>query len=62
MPKGFNDCKKNGGKIVTKKLSNGKYMHICYDKKGKAHPGEVKKTSSTVELVEELKDLCRKWT
>jgi hypothetical protein len=42
MPKGFNDCVKNGGRVVTKKLKGNKYLHICYDKEGKAHSGEVK--------------------
>ncbi|MCK4454469.1 hypothetical protein KAW18_00125 [candidate division WOR-3 bacterium] len=41
-PTPFNKCVKNGGKIVTKQLKNNKYMHICYDKDGKAYPGEIK--------------------
>ena len=51
MPKAFTDCQKNGGKIVTKKLPKGKYMHICYDKNGNAHPGEVKEKKSTSEVL-----------
>lgn len=43
MPKEFTDCVNAGGKVVTKKLSKDKYIHICYDKEGTAHPGEVKK-------------------
>jgi putative hemolysin len=43
MPKEFTDCVKNGGKVVTKKLKNGKYIRICYDKKGNSHAGEVMK-------------------
>lgn len=41
MPKDFDECVKNGGKLRTKKLKNDRYIHICYDKKGKAHSGEV---------------------
>ncbi len=42
MPKSFEDCVKNGGKVVTKKLKNNRYMHICYDKNGNSYSGEVK--------------------
>lgn len=41
MPKAFDDCVKRGGRIRTKKLSNGKYIHICF-KGGKSYAGEVK--------------------
>ena len=42
MPAGFDKCRSEGGKIVTKTLSGGKYLHICIDKAGKTHPGYVK--------------------
>lgn len=42
MPKGFTDCVKNGGKVVTKQLKGNRYIHICYDKNGNSHSGEVK--------------------
>ena len=42
MPKGFEICRANGGRIRTKKLSGGKYMHICF-LKGKSFSGEIKK-------------------
>lgn len=42
MPEDFEKCVREGGNVVTKKLSEDKYMHICYDSKGKAHAGEVK--------------------
>ena len=35
-------CVKNGGRVRTKQLSGGKYMHICFDKSGKSHAGYVK--------------------
>jgi len=41
MPKEFTDCVKNDGKVVTKKLKGGKYLHICYDKEGNSYSGEV---------------------
>jgi len=30
MPKRFEACRKAGGRIRTKKLSGGRYQHICY--------------------------------
>lgn len=60
MPEAFNKCRKAGGKIVTKKLDGGKYMHICYDKQGKAHPGEVKKAKADDEDSKQLVDELRK--
>lgn len=40
-PKEFEDCMKAGGKVRTKSLKGGKYIHICI-KDGKSHAGEVK--------------------
>jgi hypothetical protein len=40
-PKDFDECVRGGGRVRTKKLKGGKYLHICYDKKG-SHAGEVK--------------------
>ena len=34
MPENFMRCQAAGGKIRTKKLSGGKYIHICYPKGG----------------------------
>jgi len=42
MPAGFNKCVKNGGRVRTKELSGGRYMHICF-LNGKSYAGEVKK-------------------
>lgn len=42
MPADFERCQANGGKIRTKTLSGGKYMHICI-LNGKTYAGEVKK-------------------
>ena len=41
MPAGFDRCVKNGGRVRTKKLSGGRYMHICF-LNGKSYAGEVK--------------------
>ena len=41
MPKEFDMCANNGGRIRTKELGNGKYMHICF-LKGKSYAGDVK--------------------
>jgi len=40
MPQGFNKCVKNGGRVRTKKLSGGRYMHICW-LNGKSYAGEI---------------------
>lgn len=29
MPKAFDACRKNGGKIRTVNLKGGKYVHVC---------------------------------
>ena len=42
MPKDFNACIEEGGKVITKRLKNGKYIHLCKDKEGKWHSGEIK--------------------
>ena len=43
MPADFEKCvKASGSHVVTKKLKGGKYIHLCYDKAGKSHAGEVK--------------------
>ena len=41
MPQLFDSCVANGGRVRTKKLSGGKYIHICF-KNGKSFAGEVK--------------------
>jgi hypothetical protein len=41
MPAGFLKCVKNGGRVRTKNLGNGKYIHICFIG-GKSYAGEPK--------------------
>jgi len=44
MPQAFDDCVASGGNVITKKVNDKEYMHICYPKGGGAPiPGEVKK-------------------
>lgn len=63
MPKDFEDCVRSGGRLVTKTLKDGKYLHICYDKDGNSYSGEVKtkkkkKTSnSNVKIINDSKVL-----
>ena len=72
MPQGFTKCVNDGGKVVTEKISNTKYRHVCYDKNDNKFEGEVKtkkrsranrrrRTKKKIEesrnLVEELKKL-----
>ena len=45
MPAGFEHCRTLGGKVRTKTLSNGKYMHICI-LGDKTYAGEVKTKKS----------------
>jgi hypothetical protein len=42
MPAAFEKCVEEGGRVRTKKLKDGKYIHICF-KDGKSYAGEVKK-------------------
>jgi len=46
MPAAFLKCVKNGGKVRTKKLSGGRYIHICF-LNGKSYAGEVKTKGKT---------------
>jgi len=41
MPADFTRCVRAGGRVRTKRLKAGKYMHLCF-KGGKSHAGEVK--------------------
>ena len=51
MPKDFEMCVKRGGKVRTQKLSESRYIRICY-LDGKSYAGEVK-----THLGERLKDV-----
>ena len=45
MPAEFDSCVKKGGKVRTKTMKGGKYMHICL-LDGKSYAGEVKTKQS----------------
>lgn len=48
MPKAFDNCVSNGGRVRTKKLKGGKYIHVCFPKGGgKSVVGEVKQSKET---------------
>jgi hypothetical protein len=42
MPAKFNKCVRSGGRVRTKRLSGGKYIHLCFKGK-KSSAGEVKR-------------------
>lgn len=46
MPAEFEKCVSDGGKVRTKQLKGGKYIHICFIN-GKSYAGEVKKSKET---------------
>lgn len=41
MPKAFERCRKQGGRIRTEKISKRKYRRVCYIN-DKRYPGHVK--------------------
>lgn len=45
MPEAFERCVREGGRVRTKTLSGGRYMHICF-KNGKSYAGHVKKSKT----------------
>lgn len=45
MPASFNRCVARGGRVRTKSLKGGKYIHLCFSN-GKSYAGEVKRRSS----------------
>lgn len=47
MPADFDKCVSDGGRVITLDVNSKQYMHVCYDKAGKAHKGEVKTKKSS---------------
>mgnify|MGYP001592665195 CR=1 FL=1 len=45
MPADFDRCVNNGGRVRTKKLSDGRYIKLCF-KGGKSYAGEVHEAKS----------------
>lgn len=54
MPADFDNCVKGGGRVRTKTLSDGKYMHVCF-LNGKSHAGEVKSKQEELEKIDSSK-------
>jgi hypothetical protein len=46
MPADFEKCVRQGGRVRTKSMGGGKYMHICF-KDGKSYAGHVKHKAKT---------------
>jgi len=47
MPKAFENCVANGGRVITKSVNKDQYLHICYPKGGgPSVSGEVKTKKS----------------
>lgn len=42
MPAKFNKCVKSGGRVRTKTLKGGRYIHLCFQG-AKSSAGEVKR-------------------
>ena len=42
MPQAFDSCVARGGRVRTKTLKGGKYLHVCF-KGGKSYAGHVKR-------------------
>ena len=58
MPEDFLACVRDGGRVRTKSLPDGKFMRICFDKSGKSHAGEIMtKKESDDELIDDISEL-----
>ena len=44
FPADFDKCVREGGRVRTITPKKGTYIHVCWDKAGKSHSGEVKHT------------------
>jgi len=60
MPEAFLKCVKNGGKVRTKRLKDGKYMKICYlngeSFTGEIHEGKKKKLLVKKRILRKVKN------
>ncbi len=58
MPSDFLKAVAAGGKVETKQMSGGRYMHIVHGKDGKDYPSEIytkKKLPSEKQVRKEIK-------
>jgi len=59
MPADFDRCVAQGGKVRTIKPKPGRYMHVCYDKNGKSHAGEVMHSKKSDSNMNDLLEIRR---
>lgn len=57
MPAQFDACVKNGGRVRTKSLSGGRFIHLCFID-GKSYAGEVKAPKAQ-SVRDDLKDAVK---
>lgn len=50
FPADFDKCVREGGRVRTIQPKPGKYIHVCWDKAGKSHSGEVKTKKKASEI------------
>lgn len=50
MPANFEACVRRGGRVRTRKLGKGRYVHVCFAD-GQSWAGEVKTTEEHKELM-----------
>lgn len=55
--KEYLDCVNAGGKQVTKKLKNGRFINICYDKTGVPHATFFKRRKNDVKDISKKNDI-----
>ena len=53
MPRSFELCQAHGGKVITKKLKDGKYMRLCKTPRGRWVQGEIRKKGDTAAALAE---------
>ena len=58
MPKGFDRCEKEGGRIRRIVPKKGTYINICY-LNGKAHRGEVHHTNPKIDKLSDQRAKLR---
>jgi len=59
MPKDFDKCAASGGKVVTKKLKDDKYIHLCKTKSDKWTSGKVKQKNETLTFIDDFNSIYK---